>query len=208
MDMEASQILPASASDLGITIINTPGHTPDELAWYDHNERHLYVGDSFYEEGEEGMAIQFPKYGNWLDYMVSMNKLLDFVRKENAAVAEDSEGWVEVPKRLRIGCGHATTSVDGETILKDVIRLFEDIILSKVPVVKSEEKQGEIYDLWREKGQNVRFWVRAPRRLCEDARKEMKPMIEVYKASKPSRTPEAKIPEFFRKLPFGLRRQS
>ena len=29
------------AHSLGITIFNTPGHTPDELAWYDQNERHL-----------------------------------------------------------------------------------------------------------------------------------------------------------------------
>ena len=201
MDMEASQILPASASDLGITIVNTPGHTPDELAWYDHNERHLYVGDSFYEEGEEGMAILFPKEGDWVDYMSSMTKLLDFVRKENVVVAEDSDGWLSVPKRLKIGCGHTTTSADGETILKEVIDLFEKIILGKVPVQSSEEQRGLAYDTWREKGTAVRFSVRAPRKLCEDARRQIHPLIEAAKAAQPS---DSGFPDFFRKLRFGL----
>ena len=96
MDMEASQVLSTSASDLGITIISTPGHTPDELAWYDHNQRHLYVGDSFYEEGKDGSAIIFPKEGDWLDYMASLDKLLRFVQKENAAVSEGPDGWLEI----------------------------------------------------------------------------------------------------------------
>lgn len=206
MDMEASQFLPASASDLGITIINTPGHTPDELAWYDHNERHLYVGDSFYEEGEdfyeegkEGMAILFPKDGNWLDYMQSMHKLLDFVRRENAAVAEDSDGWLSVPKRVKVGCGHGTISVDGETIVKEVIQLFGDIIMGKVPVQSSEVKRDEIYDYWRQEGKNVKFSVSAPRRLCEDARK-------VLPRKEPSRGTllgNTGLSGLFRKLPFG-----
>ena len=50
-----------TTTDLGITIIQTVGHTPDELAWYDHEEMHLYVGDSFYREGDENMPIIFPR---------------------------------------------------------------------------------------------------------------------------------------------------
>lgn len=176
MDMEASQILPTKASDLGITVIHTPGHTPDELAWYDHRERHLYVGDSFYEEGREGMAIQFSRDGNWIDYMFSMAKLLRFVRCENAFLVADDEavdGWVEVVKPVRVGCGHTTSSADAETTLEAVIELFGRIITGKVPVVRSFQQRGEIHNVWREKGKDVRFSVDAPKRLCEEIRKAM-----------------------------------
>jgi glyoxylase-like metal-dependent hydrolase (beta-lactamase superfamily II) len=35
--------------DLGLVIYQTPGHTPDELAIWDEDERALFVGDSVYE---------------------------------------------------------------------------------------------------------------------------------------------------------------
>lgn len=171
MDMEASQLLPIGASDLGITIINTPGHTPDELAWYDHHARHLYVGDSFYEEGDEGMPILFSRDGDWLEFIPAMYKLLEFVRKENAALVEDSDNWLHVPRRVLVSCGHTTTSVDGETIIKEVVELFEDIVSGKVPVKRSLNQRHEIHDLWRRQGEDIRFSVQGPRRLCEDARK-------------------------------------
>lgn len=197
MNMEASQFLPESVSDLGITIINTPGHTPDELAWYDHSERHLYVGDSFYEEGQEGMAIQFSKEGNWNDFMSSMTKLLDFVWKENSAVVEDPDGWLEVAKRVKVGCGHTTTSADGESMLEDVIELFERIITGKVPVLRSFQQRGEIHNVWREKGKKVRFSVDAPRRLCEEVRERMQVDID---GSVESRSLEGHTSGFLRNL--------
>lgn len=219
LDMEASQILPArtSAVDLGVTVLATPGHTPDELAWYHHLQRHLYVGDSFYERGDGGepgqdAPIMFSREGDWVSYMASMSKLLDFVYKENAAVAVVTEGeeqeiegddvkedekqgdgdddnhvekrqdadeaWLTVPNRVKVSCGHTTHSVDGEAILEAVIEFFEDIIVGKVPVVASEEMRGEVYDLWKQEGDAVRFSVKAPRRLCEDARRCMLQAIE------------------------------
>ena len=56
-------------TDLGVSVIHTPGHTPDSLAWYDHFEMHLYVGDSFYEEGKDGMSISFPGEGNLIEWV-------------------------------------------------------------------------------------------------------------------------------------------
>lgn len=161
--------------DLGITVINTPGHTPDELAWYDNTQRHLYVGDSFYERSTDDMPIIFPKEGDWTDYMASMRKLLDFVRQENeqVTVTEDSDDWIVVPNRIKVGCGHATTSVDGEQILVDVIELFSNIIHGKTPVRRSEEIRGEIHDFWQADGDDARFSVRGPRRLCEEIRTKL-----------------------------------
>lgn len=57
-------------TDIGISILHTPGHTPDELAWYDHDEMHLSCGDSFYEEGQDGMPIIFTSYSNLIEWVV------------------------------------------------------------------------------------------------------------------------------------------
>ncbi|KAJ9621957.1 hypothetical protein H2203_006838 [Taxawa tesnikishii (nom. ined.)] len=176
------------SADPGITILQTPGHTPDELAWYDHGERHLYVGDTLYERGADDMPIIFPRDGNWIQYMASLHKLLEFVRDKNAILFSppaplpspsdeecdqsdaDNEDWQVVLPRVKVGCAHQTASVDGEEILEEVIALFERIIEGKVPVVNSREIRGEVYDSWKEDGE-VKFSVRAPRRLCEEARK-------------------------------------
>ena len=150
---------------LRLQILHTPGHTPDELAWYDEQERHLYVGDSFYErvaqDSSYEQAIIFPQEGNWIHYMQSLEKLLRFVEEKN-----------EEPDKapVRIGCGHVTSSVDGVEILSDVRRLFQDIIAGKVPIVQEGEKRGEEYVLWKEAGES-RFSVAAPKRLALEAAK-------------------------------------
>lgn len=160
-----------SKVNLGITTLQTPGHTPDSLAWYDSSERHLYVGDSFYEMGSDGMPIIFPKEGDWVTFMRSMGALRDFVLEQNAVVEGVEEGWVEVLPRVKVGCGHQTAAADAEEMVEAVVGIFERIIAGKVPVVMSEEVRGEVYDLWKEEGEGVRFSVRAPRRLCEEARR-------------------------------------
>ncbi|KAK4539410.1 hypothetical protein LTR36_010973 [Oleoguttula mirabilis] len=167
-------------SDLAITILQTIGHTPDELAWYDHEEMHLYVGDSFYREGEDGMPIIFPREGNLIEWIFAMQKLAVFVRTENAkaaAAAEcadadgDAEGWVQVPRRVLVSCAHQTTSVDGAEILKELEVFSFRVMIKRVPVVDSRDRDGEVYDTWREAGEErTPMSIMAPRRLMEDVR--------------------------------------
>ncbi|KAK5139419.1 hypothetical protein LTR04_003599, partial [Oleoguttula sp. CCFEE 6159] len=157
---------------LDITVLHTPGHTPDELAWYDAAERRLYVGDSLYERGAHGMPIIFPREGEWVDFLASLAKMLDFVRARNAE-AGDAAGIADecvlVPGRVRVACAHATSDVDAEEILLAVAALFAAILHDRVPVVESVEHRGEVVDLWMEDTgegeEEVRFSVRAPRRL-------------------------------------------
>ncbi|MCJ1362415.1 hypothetical protein MMC16_001518 [Acarospora aff. strigata] len=153
---------------LGLQVLSTPGHTPDELAWYDEQERWLFVGDTFYERVNDDLKAEipiiFPKVGNWVDVMASLEKLLDFVRIKNAESGKE---------RVRIGCGHITCDADGEEILLAVQKLFWDIIAGKVPVTEAKEVRGEAVDLWKEDGR-PRFSVRGPTRLVEDARKHFK----------------------------------
>ncbi|KAL9075514.1 MAG: hypothetical protein Q9161_001586 [Pseudevernia consocians] len=152
---------------LGLQILHTPGHTPDELAWYDEHERCLYVGDSFYErvakDNSYEQPILFSKEGNWVHYMQSLEKLLQFVEEKN----EESD---KAP--VRIGSGHVTSSVDGVEILLVVRQLFWDIIARKVPIVHSKEQRGEEFVLWKAAGE-PRFSVAAPKRLALEAAKAL-----------------------------------
>ncbi|KAL2042034.1 hypothetical protein N7G274_005222 [Stereocaulon virgatum] len=156
-----------SSPSLNLQILHTPGHTPDELAFYDQNERHLFVGDSFYErvanDKSYEQAIIFPKEGNFIHYMQSLEKMLTFVNVRNAEAHKHP---------VKIGCGHVTSSVDGRDILLAVKELFLTIIAGKVPIVKTEEKRGEEFVFWKEVG-DPRFSVAAPKRLMLDARKAM-----------------------------------
>ena len=149
---------------LNIQILHTPGHTPDELAWYDSLERHLYVGDTFYELHSPSFssAIIFPLEGDWIDYMQSLRTLRAFIEEQNSKYPSAA--------RVKIGCAHITFSVDGAEIVAEVQALFIRIIQGKVPVIRSIEVRGETCDLWMEKPE-ARFSVRAPRRLAEAARK-------------------------------------
>lgn len=162
--------------DLGITILHTPGHTPDQLAWYDSAEKHLYVGDSFYERGADGMDIIWPSQGNLVEWYFSMQKLRCFVRSENvraAALAEEEDGcddWVKVVKRVKVGCGHQTADVDGESVVDALEAMWWRVLKGEVPVSETMVISGEKVDRWMEPGGKGRFSFRAPRRLMHDAR--------------------------------------
>ena len=153
-------------TDLNIEILHTPGHTPDELAWYDASERHLYIGDSFYERVAKDeaytQAIVFPPQGNVIAYLKSLEKLVDFVTIKNNEPSKS---------KVKIGCGHVTSAVDGEEILLAVKEFFNSVLEERIPVKDSVERGGETFDLWQEKGE-PRFSLYAPRRLIADARKD------------------------------------
>ena len=153
---------------LGLQILSTPGHTPDELAWYDEQERWLFVGDTFYERFNADLKAEipiiFPTEGNWVEVIASLEKMLDFVRGKNAECEKN---------RVKIGCGHITSEVDGEEILLAVGEFFWNVVYGKVPVTETKEIRGELVDLWKEKG-HPRFSVRGPRRLVDEARKHFR----------------------------------
>lgn len=148
---------------LGLQVLATPGHTPDELAWYDETERHLYVGDSFYERVAQDksyqQAIIFPKEGNIVDYMQSLEKLLQFIHGKNAEPGKSP---------VKIGCGHVTSFATGAELLAAVRKFFFDVIAGNIPVKESTKKRGEEVNLWQDIGE-PRFSLSAPVRLVVDA---------------------------------------
>ncbi|KAK3726003.1 hypothetical protein LTR37_000151 [Vermiconidia calcicola] len=163
-------------TDLGIAIIHTPGHTPDSIAWYDHAEMHLSCGDSFYEEGEDGMPIIFPAEGNLIEWVFAMQKLLVFVRSENARAAKAAEensksDWVEVAKRVKVSCGHQNAAEDGEEILAALEKFSARVYRGDVPVVKKEIWHGEACYTWRDNEDGAKMSLQAPARLMNAARR-------------------------------------
>ncbi|KAK7553248.1 hypothetical protein IWX49DRAFT_309185 [Phyllosticta citricarpa] len=162
---------------LDITTIHAPGHLPDEMAWYDHQERWLYVGDTFYERGRDDMAIVFAREGDLVDYMSTLRKLLNFVRLQNEyAIAEglneyDHEGY-GAAKRVTASCGRSTTAADAESSLVAVIALFDKLFADKVPVTETTFYRGDEYITWMEEGDDVKYSIVAPRRMVEEARKQ------------------------------------
>ncbi|KAK8174465.1 beta-lactamase-like protein, partial [Phyllosticta citribraziliensis] len=162
---------------LDITAIHAPGHLPDEMAWYDHQERWLYVGDTFYERGEDDMAIVFAREGDLVDYMSTLRKLLSFVRLQNEyAIAEglneyDHEGY-GAAKRVTASCGRSTSVADAESSLVAVIALFDKLFADKVPVTETTMYRGDEYYTWMEEGDDVKYSIVAPRRMVEEARKQ------------------------------------
>lgn len=168
-------------TDLGITLLHTPGHTPDSLAWYDHAEMHLYVGDTLYEEGVDGMAIQWPGEGNMIEWAFSMQKLLFFVRGEhdrarqvaerNAKNLEDTApGWTQVACRVKLGAGHQTHSADAEEFVLKVGRFWWEAMQGRIPVIRKEYKRGDAYYTWRDKDGKAGLSLQAPARLMDDAK--------------------------------------
>lgn len=174
---------------LRIQFLHVPGHTPDSLAWYDLDEHHLYVGDTFYEQTRQksipgipvfssevyGLpatqaAIVFPDSGgNWIQYMSSLELLLSFVVFKNSELKS-----LDDIKRVKVGCGHITYDADAETMIAEVQALFKRIIFDEVPVTRSETRQGVLFDYWLE-NEDSRYSVFAPRRLASDAKKHFRP---------------------------------
>jgi glyoxylase-like metal-dependent hydrolase (beta-lactamase superfamily II) len=88
-----------------LTILHTPGHTPDSLSWYDNVERLLNVGDSIYDRtshdtenalwGKEApMQIMFDLASNLLDWWNSVKKVIAFVKERNEEAKQDSPTYV------------------------------------------------------------------------------------------------------------------
>lgn len=167
-----------------IQFLHVPGHTPDSLAWYDIDEHHLYVGDTFYERRSSicipgtgfttrAGAIIFPNEGgNLIEYMASINMLLSFTLFRNKELERQYKGDAVAP-RVKVACGHNTFDADAEEMIREVKDLFERILAGKVSVYESVVVRCAINDFWLE-SEDAKYSVRAPRRLIEDARKHFR----------------------------------
>lgn len=83
---DGQRVLAANGQDLGLTIYHTPGHTPDEIAIWDAQERVIFVGDTMYEWAR----IVFPLEGDLRLYSQTLARLKTLVVKWNAETTESA----------------------------------------------------------------------------------------------------------------------
>ena len=138
--------------ELPITILHTPGHTPDSLTWYDSEERWIYVGDSLYQRvsddtnsapwGREAPGpIMFTLEGEIADWFRSVDKVLDFVREQNAE---------EGKARVKLGAGHVTSEADAETCLLGAKEFMTSVLRNEIPRGHMAETRGKARGHWSE----------------------------------------------------------
>ncbi|KAK7033066.1 beta-lactamase-like protein [Favolaschia claudopus] len=139
---------------LGVFILHTPGHTPDELAIYDAAEKMLYVGDSLYETE----TIIFPKEGSIGEWMASIDYLISFVKTEEEDEAE----------QVRMSCGHSTLCQPALELLNAVKSFMNDVVAGREPVKGRMSRRGEENVQYVQLG--GRFALRCPERLVLEAR--------------------------------------
>jgi glyoxylase-like metal-dependent hydrolase (beta-lactamase superfamily II) len=170
-------MLPRSSQKIatGIIILQTPGHTPDSLTWYDStlSPPHIFVGDSLYERQskstksakwgrEPPMPTIFNVNSNLGDWQRSMNKVIKFIQERNAelkvtASEADKSGWVLVSQapgkeasapRVMLGAAHVTVSVDAEDCLLEMGSFMQRILQNEVPHCRVEDEKGHEVWLW------------------------------------------------------------
>jgi len=147
---------------LGVTILHTPGHTPDELALYDEAEMMLYVGDSLYENA----AIMFPSEGSIISWFVWMQYLVTWAKSKNAQrkASTDESG----PKEVLMNCGHQTVLKPALEMLLSTIAFMNEVVEKKEEVKRKWEKNGEQFVAYQKT--SGRLSLECPERLVNEAR--------------------------------------
>ncbi|EJD49673.1 Metallo-hydrolase/oxidoreductase [Auricularia subglabra TFB-10046 SS5] len=151
-----------------ILSLHTPGHTPDSLALYDPGERMLYVGDTLYEWA----PTIFPREGDIVEWLRSVEMLVEFVRRQEAD-ADPTRSGGGGGGGVRISCGHVTAAGPALEILEECLGFMRDVLARKVRVAKEMEVRGYKVVVYEQPG-TARFVVLAPVKLIEDARRQLR----------------------------------
>ncbi|KAH9936064.1 Metallo-hydrolase/oxidoreductase [Amylocystis lapponica] len=150
-----SPVVSATGVPLGVTLLHTPGHTPDELALWDADENMLYVGDTLYE----WEPIIFPDEGDIRAWLASVDALYAFVSATGA------------PQEARINSGHRTALRPALEVLGSTREFMIDVLSGREKVKRRTERRGVYYVEYVQDG--GRYWLQCPERLIMDARQSV-----------------------------------
>ncbi|PCH42257.1 hypothetical protein WOLCODRAFT_137795 [Wolfiporia cocos MD-104 SS10] len=145
-------VLSASGQPLGVILLQTPGHTPDELALWDEEEQMLYVGDTLYE----WEPIIFPEAGNIRTWLNTIDKLTALVKAARR------------PELVLINCGHRTAMRPALEVLQTTKQFMMDVLLGKEHPQNRTKRDGVDFVEYRQQG--GRYSLRCPESLIGQAR--------------------------------------
>ncbi|OCH94450.1 Metallo-hydrolase/oxidoreductase [Obba rivulosa] len=138
-----------------VVLLHTPGHTPDEVALWDEDEKMLYVGDTLYEYE----PIIFPNEGNIVQWLWSVNMLIDLVWR------------TPLPESAMINCGHRTAMRPALDVLRTTKAFMLDVLAGKEKIHRRETRRGIEYVEYVQPGQ--RYRLICPERLILEAREQL-----------------------------------
>ncbi|KAI0671609.1 beta-lactamase-like protein [Trametes maxima] len=147
-----SPVLSKDGIPLRVTLLHTPGHTPDELALLDEVEGVLYVGDTLYEWA----PIIFPNEGSIVVWLETVDSLI-------ALVAHSGKG-----EGLKINCGHKTAMGPALEVLCSAKAFMTDVLEGREKVRRRTRKRGEEHVEYGQEG--GRYSLMCPERLVREAR--------------------------------------
>jgi len=142
-------------TDTGLQVIHTPGHTPDELALWDKEQRMLYVGDTLYEWS----PIIFPNAGDFSQWFSSVGKLISLV-------TDAERGGLEP---VRINSGHSTSMGQALDVLNQARSFLHGVVQGEEPVKNRTSGPDGISIVFYQR-QDKRFSLRCPESLIKCAR--------------------------------------
>jgi len=168
--------------DLGLKVIHTPGHTPDQMAVFDEEECWLFTGDTIYQRAKEmpwgevqDVPIILVGQGNWTDYVRSLKKLQDFIQgEEGSRCAKDQCAGGR--KQIHLGAGHTTQAAPALQFIKDGREFVARVVDGDVPIIATlpgdEVAPGgtlgdENFLFWQDDGEPL-FSILAPERFQKD----------------------------------------
>ncbi|KAJ5376065.1 hypothetical protein N7509_012951 [Penicillium cosmopolitanum] len=176
----------------GITIIHTPGHTPDSLTWYDKDSHLICVGDSFYEasstdtqecEVEKTIRapILFEERSHLLSWWRSLDKVLEFVKQENVRLASHHT-QLGAPPRVAISASHVTTtSPDAVRFLLSIQTFMIRILRAEVPTTPLDAARLPFQDVMvyddgpgSASSNDFEWIVWAPKRIIDEGIEELR----------------------------------
>ncbi|KAK7207384.1 beta-lactamase-like protein [Myxozyma melibiosi] len=144
--LEQNEKLVYKGIDLKIEALLTPGHTPDEIALYDEEEKVFFSGDSVYEK----VPIYMIETSNMADFGKSLDFMLEYVQKKNAELSGT---------RITTAAGHVTDSADTETLLVELKECFYDMLKGKCKLTKQENMRGKNVLTFMNETKNVGYLI-------------------------------------------------